>query len=111
MADAVFCSFGEKPLILRLHGRGRVIEKADPEFVRIVSLFEELPAVRAVIKLDIERIADSCGWGVPRYEYLGTREQYFKYADKLGVEGLRSAQLDSNMKSIDGMPGLDEPSV
>ena len=107
----MFCSFGKKPLILRLHGRGRAIEKTDPDFAKLAPQFSDLPAVRAIIKLEIERIADSCGWGVPRYEYAGTREQYLSYADKLGPDGLREAQLESNMTSIDGLKGLDEPSL
>jgi len=107
----MFCSFGERPLILRLHGRGEAIEKQSPDFERLRALFPELPAVRAILRLSIERIADSCGWGVPRYEYQGTRDQYFRYAERLGDEGIRKAQLESNMTSVQGLPGLAEPSI
>ena len=62
-------------------------------------------------RLAVERIGDSCGWGVPKYEYVGDRETYFKYADSLTDEEMREAQRASNLTSIDGLPSLKEPSV
>lgn len=107
----MFCSFGPRPLILRLHGKGRAFEKSDPEYARLAEHFPKLPAARAIIQLDIERIADSCGWGVPRYTYEGTRDTYFKYAEKLGDEGIRQGQIGYNLESLDGLEGLKQPSV
>lgn len=107
----MFCSYDKNPLILRLHGKGSVIEKSDAEWDSLRSKFQDFPAIRAIIKLSIERIADSCGWGVPLYEFMGTRDQYFGFADKLGEDGLRKAQLKYNMASLDGLPALDEPSA
>lgn len=107
----MFCSFGPTPLILRLHGRGRVFENTHPEYARLVPHFHDLPGARAIVQLDIQRIADSCGWGVPRYTYEGTRDTYFKFADKIGVEGIRQGQIEANLKSLDGLEGLEGPSV
>ena len=107
----VFCSFDEKPLILRLYGRATVIEKSDVEWRTLQPLFPDVPAARAIIKLPIQRITDSCGWGVPFYQYKGLRDQYPKYIEKVGRRGLRQAQLKSNMASINGLPGLKQPSV
>ncbi len=47
----------------------------------------------------------------PLYEYVREREQYQKYADQIDDSSLREAQLETNMNSIDGIPGLDQPSV
>lgn len=74
------------------------------------SHFPDLPGARAIIKLSITRIADACGWGVPIFEFKETRSQYGKYAEHLGVEGFRQGQLEMNMRSIDGLPGLEAPS-
>ncbi len=106
----MFCAFEGKPLTLRLHGRGEVIETDNPEFANLIGLFPELPGIRSIIRLNIDRIADSCGWTVPLYEFAGTRDYYDKYAEHIGVDGMREGQLKSNMKSIDGMLGLDKPS-
>lgn len=107
----MLCAFEGRPLILRLHGKGSVIEVSDSEFDGLRASFDDLPGVRSIVKLDIERIADSCGWNVPLYRYEGTRDYYQKFADNLGTEGIRAGQLASNMLSIDGLPGLDAPSM
>ncbi len=106
-----FCAFAGKPLILRLHGRGTVIETADAEFDQLRPNFGEFPGVRSIIKLDIERVADSCGWNVPLYAYEGTRDYYHNFAEKLGTDGIRAGQLAMNMHSIDGLPALKAPSL
>jgi len=105
----MFCSFEERPLILRLHGTGTVLEKEDEEFDKLLPLFPEMPGVRAIIKLTVKRIADSCGWGVPLFEFKGERDTYFKYAKQLGDEGLQAAQTATNMHSLDGLQGLKQP--
>ena len=107
----MFCSFDEQPLILRLHGRGRVVEKSDSEWEKLRPRFPEFPTARAIVVLSILRIADSCGWGVPRFDFAGPRDQYGNYASRIGEDGLRQAQLKSNLSSIDRLPGLKEPSV
>ena len=68
-------------------------------------------ATRTIIKLSVQRIADSCGWGVPLYEYQGERETYPRYVEQKGAEGIRKGQLEGNMISIEGMPALSAPSV
>jgi hypothetical protein len=107
----MFCSFDARPMILRLHGTGQAIEQDNPEFDELIGLFPELVGTRSIIKLNIERIADSCGWGVPRYAYEGERDTYRKFAEKAGDEGIRKGQLASNMKSLDGLIGLSKPTV
>ena len=107
----MFCAFEGRPLILRLHGTGDVLESRHPEFAQLIDRFPELPGARSIIRLNVSRIADSCGWNVPLYEHVGSRDYYDNYAEKLGKEGLREAQLASNMASIDGLTGLEEPSV
>lgn len=107
----MFCSCDEKPLILRLHGKGSVIERSDAEWAELQPLFPDSRMARAIIKLSIERICDSCGWGVPMYEYKGGRDQYPRHEDQLDDEGLRQDQLKWNMSSMDGLPGLKKTSV
>ena len=106
----MFCAFEGKPLIVRLHGLADVLEVRDPEFPAYRQLFPDLPGVRAIIRLNVTRIADSCGWTVPLYEYTGTRDYYDNYATKLGPEGMRAGQIAANLRGIDGLPGLAEPS-
>ena len=100
-----------RPKILRLHGHGLTLERGDAEFDELLPLFPAMPGTRAIIKLSVERIADSCGWGVPEFEFKGERDQLPRYSTQIGDDGLRKGQLKANMASLDGLPGLKAPSV
>lgn len=107
----MFCAFQGKPLILRLHGHGEVLEHSHPEFAKLLERFPELPARRAIIRLHVQRIADSCGWTVPLYAFEGVRDYYANFAANLTDTRLREAQIGTNMRSIDALPGLEAPTV
>ena len=102
----MFCAFAGAPKIIRLYGRGRVVEPQDAEWAELSARFPKYPGTRSVIVVELERIADSCGWGVPRYEYLGERMTLVDYADKLGPEKITEYMTNRNDYSIDGLPGL-----
>ena len=102
----MFCAFEGRPRILRLYGRGRAVQPGDPEWPAVAAGFPEFAGVRSVVVLDVERIADSCGYGVPRFEFAGDRPQLAEWADKKGAEGIRRYQSEKNRTSIDGLPGL-----
>ena len=103
----MFCAFTGPPKILRLYGRGRVVEPQDADFHDLLARFDAHEhVVRSLILLDVERVADSCGYGVPRYEYVGERDQLLRWADKKGADGLLDYQERKNATSIDGLPGL-----
>lgn len=102
----MFCSFSNRPRILRLHGRGEVYETRDQGFAGLAQLFPVLRGTRAIIKLNVTRIADSCGWGVPVYDYVRDRDTYQKFAASLSDEQMHDAQVAGNSVSIDGLPAL-----
>lgn len=102
----MFCAFDGPPNILRLYGRGRVVEPQDAEFAELASKLSGLPPMRAIIVLDVSRVSDSCGFGVPLYEFKGDREQMAAWCDRKGDEGIRTYQREKNARSIDGLPGL-----
>ena len=102
----MFCAFEGRPRILRLAGQGRVVEPGDPEWPALSKHFPPLPGARAVIVLDVDRIADSCGFGVPRFEFVGDRTQLPEWVEKKDAAGLREYRARKNRTSIDGLPGL-----
>ena len=102
----MFCAFEGRPRILRLNGRGESFEPGDAEFERLRPEFPEVPGVRAIIKAEIHRIADSCGWGVPLYEFKSERDQLVRFGEQIGPEKVLEAQKAFNRKSLDGLPGL-----
>ena len=102
----MFCAFEGRPRILRLHGQGRVVEPDDPEWDGLIARFPEYPGARSVVVMEVERIADSCGFAVPLYEYRGERSQLIDYARNKGPEGLERYRAQKNRASIDGIAGL-----
>jgi hypothetical protein len=102
----LFCAFEGRPLILRLHGRGRVVEPGEPDWDGLIAGFPEYPGIRSVVVVDVERIADSCGYAVPLYEYKGDRSQLIAYANNKGPEGMEEYKARKNRASIDGIAGL-----
>jgi hypothetical protein len=107
----MFCSFEDKPLILRLYGRGRVVRPRDPEWQGLHAHFATLPGERQIILLDIESIMTTCGFAVPLYEYQGERTLLPEFACKMGEERLDEYRRQRNQRSIDGLPThlCDEP--
>jgi hypothetical protein len=113
----MFCAFEGPPKILRLHGRGEVVLPEDPFFAELVdrAAFEETAdpiARRAVVRVDVERISDACGYGVPLMAYEGERPHYAKSVDKKvrtgGPDAHRRYQDTKNAVSIDGLPAVPQ---
>jgi hypothetical protein len=114
----MLCAFEGPPRILRLHGRGQVVAPDDQEFAELLerARFEEFTAEeaqRTVIVVDVERIADSCGYRVPLMSYEEKRPHMEAWAEKkLRVGGRRAIEdykTEKNAVSIDGLPALSEP--
>ncbi|MHC5541839.1 pyridoxamine 5'-phosphate oxidase family protein [Singulisphaera rosea] len=105
----MFCAFEGRPLILRLYGRGRVIEPQDAEWGDLIGHFPDLPGARALVVVEVDRIADACGFAVPLYEFQGHRKQLLDYADQQGPDGLEAYKAKKNRVSIDGIAGLRVP--
>lgn len=103
----MFCAFEGSPKIVRLYGRGRVVPREDPAFEEAARDFPVFPAPRAVIVVDVERVADSCGYGVPLYTFEGDRDQLAAWADRKGPEGVEAYVRAKNRTSIDGLAGID----
>ncbi|HUR29563.1 MAG TPA: pyridoxamine 5'-phosphate oxidase family protein, partial [Planctomycetota bacterium] len=84
----LFCSFGPLPRIVRLHGRGEALTPSSPEWDALLPLFPSHPGARAIVRATLSRISDSCGYGVPRYDFVGPRDILERSAEKKGLEGL-----------------------
>jgi hypothetical protein len=102
----MFCTFTGPPNIVRLYGRGRVVEPQDAEWQSLAPKFPDYAGTRTIIVVDLERVADSCGWGVPQFEYVGERRQLVDFADQKGPEKLAEYMAKNNGASLDGLPGL-----
>ena len=100
------CAFEGPPNIVRLHGRGSVVEPPDPAWAGLRPRFGSGTDGRAVIRVAVERISDSCGFGVPEYRYVGQRTQLPDWAARKGAAAIRDYQIANNAVSLDGLPAL-----
>jgi hypothetical protein len=111
----MLCAFEGPPRIVRLHGRAEVILPADARFAELLQQcrFAEPQAPqarRAIVEVEVVRVAQSCGYGVPLMRYEGERPHMDAWAAKKlrvgGAGALLSYQREQNAQSIDGLPAV-----
>ncbi len=114
----MLCAFSGPPRIVRLYGRGEVIQASDLRFPALYEAcaFESAgvpQARRAIVRLEIDRVADSCGYGVPLMGYEGERPHAEAWAQKRlrvgGPAALQQYQREKNAVSLDGLPAVEQP--
>jgi Pyridoxamine 5'-phosphate oxidase len=113
----MLCAFEGPPRIVRLHGRGTVTVRGRPGFDQAASGFripedvESQASRRSVVRVDVERIADSCGFGVPLMDFRGLRAQQAAWVEnKLahgGQEAIAAYVAEKNTESLDGLPAVE----
>lgn len=107
-----WCAFDGAPRIVRVHGRGRVVRPEEDGWVELAAAFRAVGGdpdgcgVRSAIVVDVERVADSCGFGVPLMTFTAHRPAMDKWSEGKGAEGIAAYQATKNARSIDGLPGL-----
>lgn len=105
----MFCAFEGRANIVRLYGKGEAIQLDDARFPDLMKLFPDFEKARAIVTVKLDRISDSCGWGVPFYEYKGDRDQLkrtFDHAYEKHGDAVDEGFFVSNAESIDGLPGM-----
>lgn len=108
----MFCAFDGPPTVLRLHGQGRVVPAADPEFARLRPRFTKPREIgqRSIIMVDVDRVSDSCGYAVPLLDFRADRDILDRSHQRREAE---PAYFDEywhtrNAASIDGIPALGD---
>jgi Pyridoxamine 5'-phosphate oxidase len=103
----MFCAFSGAPKIVRLHGKGTVITRTSSKWTEWSGTFPRMAAPRSIIVVDVTRISDSCGYGVPRMDFLEDRDVLSRWAETKGPAALPEYRREKNANSIDGLPALD----
>jgi hypothetical protein len=113
----MFCAFEGPPRIVRLHGRGESVRSDDPRYPELFESAEfddpSIPeARRSIIDVEVTRIADSCGYGVPLMSLDGHREHHALSSAKkirtMGLDGYEEFQRKRGARSLDGLPALGD---
>ena len=104
----MFCAFEGPPNIVRLHGTGRVVGIYDEEYDALAGHFTDLPGARAIVVVDVERVSDSCGFGVPLMTFERDRDLLPPYFTRKGVNGSADYRRRKNRTSLDGLRAFDD---
>jgi hypothetical protein len=99
------------------NGRGRGFPVDDPEFAALLPAFPlddwQRPLARGIVSVEVTRISDSCGFGVPRMDLVAQRDQLPRWSGqqraKNGDTWKERYMAANNTSSIDGLPGYDVP--
>lgn len=102
------CAFQGPPRIVRLHGTGTPHLPGTARFAELRPCFTDLPGVRSIIEIETTRISDSCGFGVPRMQFVEERPDLDRWAARKGPDGVAAYQAKNNLVSLDGLPGLPQ---
>ena len=102
----MFCGFEGPPKIVRLHGIGEVLTPDRPEFAALAARFPPNPGTRAIVRVSVGRVSDSCGFAVPLFDYRGQRDTLDRWAEKQGDGKLDAYRARKNRVSIDGLPAF-----
>ncbi|HCT80858.1 MAG TPA: pyridoxamine 5'-phosphate oxidase [Micromonosporaceae bacterium] len=100
------CAFDGPPKIVRLHGRGHEVLAEEPAAAELLAAFPAPPhpGLRSIIVIDVDRISDSCGYGVPLMEYQGDRDLLVQFWSRKSPQEKAEYRSTRNAKSIDGVP-------
>ncbi len=100
----MFCAFEGAPMILRLYGKGKIIQPKDENWNSVNQNFPDLAGTRQIFDIEIDLVQTSCGMSVPFFDYKEERNQLNDWAVKKGEEGIKDYWIEKNEYSIDGIP-------
>jgi hypothetical protein len=108
----MFCAFAGAPLILRLYGRGQSLRRGGSDYAALLAEHyagEEPLGARQIIRVAVELVQTSCGYGVPMFDFTKDRPNLQRWARAKGEDGLEAYRREKNAVSLDGLPtGLVE---
>lgn len=103
----MFCAFEGPPSILRLYGRGEVLHRESGAYAHLLDeAFGGTQPVgaRQMIRLAVDLVQTSCGFGVPLFSHEGERFSLERWAEAKGPNGIEDYWREKNTRSMDGLP-------
>jgi len=100
----MWCSFDEKPLILRAYCTGRAIRSRDADWAKYAAHFQMKAGARQIIIVQVKSVQTSCGFAVPRMQFIQHRPMLTDWCEKRGNDGIQKYWEEKNQTSIDGLP-------
>lgn len=102
----MLCAFEGLPSILRLYGRGEILRRGSAAYRDLLGTAfagAEPPGARQIVRLDIDLVQTSCGYGVPLFDHAGDRPNLDRWAEAKTPEELDAYRRLKNARSLDGL--------
>lgn len=77
-------------MVLRVYGRGRPLLRGSEAYEELAARLRPGlvgPYTRQLIVIDVDKVQTSCGYAVPRYEFVGERDTLRRYCQRLEERG------------------------
>ena len=100
----MFCAFEGEANILRLYCKAKAIQEKDKNWDDYIKYFSISRAARQVFEVTIESVNNSCGMGVPLYDFISQRNELTNYYDNTSKEEHIAYMKKKNQISFDGKP-------
>lgn len=100
----MWCSFAQRPLILRAYGSARAVHPRSDDWQGLSSEFELNPGARQIFDMTVEMVQTSCGYAVPFMEFTGDRDVLNEQMRSKGDQGIHDIWTKNNQTTIDGAP-------
>lgn len=100
----LLCAMNGDPLLVRLYGRGRMIQERDADWDKYIGHFEAKEGQRQIMVMTVEEVSESCGYMIPIYDKVEDRSDLMDFARSQGPSGLEKYREDNNTVSVDGLP-------
>lgn len=98
----MFCAFEGDANILRLYCEAKCIQEKDNNWDEYISHFPISRAARQVFEVKIKSVNNSCGMGVPLYDFKGQRDELNEFYDNSSKEEHIAYMKKKNLISFDG---------
>jgi len=99
----MFNSYDDVPMIMKLYGQAEVFHRGDSEWESFIAHFPKTEGARQIFKLHIELLLTSCGYAVPKYEFIEERKTLQKWIEQKGEEGIKAYWQEHNTKTLNGV--------
>jgi predicted pyridoxine 5'-phosphate oxidase superfamily flavin-nucleotide-binding protein len=100
----MFCAFEGPPKIVRVHGKADVVVPSSPSWAELAAQLPMQPSARAIMRVHVARVSDSCGYAVPAMDFVADRDVLDRWVQRKGVHNLPQYRREHNAHSIDGLP-------
>ena len=84
---------------MRFHGHADVVTPDCSAWSQLSASFPQQVGARSIIDAKIARVSDSCGYAVPKFEYVAERDALVRWAQNKGNEGLVRYREEKNARS------------